>query len=106
MLLGVSSGQPASVWQEIVNTQSKAKRFFATKVIDRARTEAVEFSDAERHCRHRPPSTLTKTTPIGASEQPRPQQWVYDDLGVARTHEARNDGEVSQHDDAISARSQ
>jgi hypothetical protein len=45
-----------------VNTHSEAKRFFATKVIDRARTEAVEFSDAERHCRHRPPSTLTKTT--------------------------------------------
>ena len=31
-----------------MNTQSEAKRFFATKVIDRARTEGVALSDAER----------------------------------------------------------
>src|SRR5437588_5527216 len=32
----------------VMNTQSKAKRFFANKVIDRARTEAVALSGAER----------------------------------------------------------
>ena len=32
----------------IMNTQSEAKRFFATKVIDRARTEGVALSEAER----------------------------------------------------------
>jgi len=31
-----------------MNTQSEAKRFFATKVIDRARTEGVALSDTER----------------------------------------------------------
>src|SRR3954469_7438130 len=31
-----------------MNTQPDAKRFFATKVIDRARTEGVALSDAER----------------------------------------------------------
>jgi hypothetical protein len=31
-----------------MNTQSEAKRFFATKVIDRARTEGVALSEAER----------------------------------------------------------
>ena len=31
-----------------MNTQSEAKRFFATKVIDRARTEGIALSDAER----------------------------------------------------------
>lgn len=31
-----------------MNTQSEAKRFFATKVFDRARTEGVVLSDAER----------------------------------------------------------
>jgi hypothetical protein len=31
-----------------MNTQSEAKRFFATKVIDRAWTEGVRLSDAER----------------------------------------------------------
>jgi hypothetical protein len=32
----------------IMNTHSEAKRFFATKVIDRARTEGVPLSEAER----------------------------------------------------------
>src|SRR4029078_308474 len=32
----------------IMNTQSEAKRFFATKVIDRARTEGIALSEAER----------------------------------------------------------
>jgi hypothetical protein len=31
-----------------MNTQSEAKRFFATKVTERARTEGVALSDAER----------------------------------------------------------
>ena len=31
-----------------MNTQSEAKRFFATKTIERARTEGVVLSDAER----------------------------------------------------------
>ena len=31
-----------------MNTQSEAKRFFATKVTERARTEGVPLSDAER----------------------------------------------------------
>lgn len=31
-----------------MNTQSEAKRFFATKVIDRARMEGLALSDAER----------------------------------------------------------
>jgi hypothetical protein len=32
----------------LMNTQSEAKRFFSTKVIDRARTEGVALSEAER----------------------------------------------------------
>lgn len=46
--VAIGSGSDEGDIGAIMNTQSEAKRFFATKVIDRARTEGVALSDAER----------------------------------------------------------